>query len=49
MGSAHIRSGKVALRIGEPIPTAGLPVSAHEALTRRLHGEVARMLEGGAG
>jgi 1-acyl-sn-glycerol-3-phosphate acyltransferase len=49
MGSAHIRSGKVALRIGDPIPTAGLPVSAHEALTRRLHGEVARMLEGGTG
>jgi 1-acyl-sn-glycerol-3-phosphate acyltransferase len=49
MGSGHIRSGKVALRIGDPIPTAGLPVSAHEALTRRLHEEVARMLEGGAG
>jgi 1-acyl-sn-glycerol-3-phosphate acyltransferase len=49
MGSGHIRSGKVTLRIGDPIPTAGLKVSAHEALTRRLHGEVARMLEGGTG
>ncbi|HMD69967.1 MAG TPA: lysophospholipid acyltransferase family protein [Bryobacteraceae bacterium] len=47
MGSGHIHSGKVTLRIGEPIPTAGLKVSAHEELTRRLHGEVARMLEGG--
>ncbi len=46
MGSGHIRSGKVALRIGEPIPTAGLAMSAHEDLTRRLHAEVARMLGG---
>jgi 1-acyl-sn-glycerol-3-phosphate acyltransferase len=44
-GSAHIRSGKVAIRIGDPIPTAGLHISDREALSRRLHDEVARMLE----
>jgi 1-acyl-sn-glycerol-3-phosphate acyltransferase len=49
MGSGHIRSGNVTLRIADPIPTAGVPVSAHDDLTRRLHREVARMLEGGAG
>lgn len=48
-GSAHIRSGKVALRIGDPIPTAGLPISRREALTHRLHDEVARMLASGTG
>ena len=49
MGAGHIRSGRVTLRIGDPIPTAGLHISAREALTRRLHDEVARMLvEGGA-
>jgi hypothetical protein len=50
MGAGHIRSGRVTLRIGDPIPTAGLHISAREALTHRLHDEVGRMLvEGGAG
>lgn len=48
-GSGHIRSGKVALRVGDPIPTAGLPISEREPLTHRLHDEVARMLACGTG
>jgi 1-acyl-sn-glycerol-3-phosphate acyltransferase len=44
MGSGHIRSGRVVLRIGDPIPTAGLKLSDREELNRRLYAEVARML-----
>jgi 1-acyl-sn-glycerol-3-phosphate acyltransferase len=46
MGSGHVRSGRVAIRIGDPIPTKGLAISARDELTRRLHDEVARMLAG---
>jgi len=46
MGSGHVRSGRVVIRIGDPIPTAGLPPSARDGLTRRLRDEVARMLKG---
>ena len=49
MGSGHLRAGRVAIRIGEPIPTAGLPAAARDELTRRLHDEVAAMLEGTGG
>ena len=45
MGSIHIRGGKVVLRAGEPIPTAGLKPSDHTELTLRLHREVAHLLE----
>jgi 1-acyl-sn-glycerol-3-phosphate acyltransferase len=45
MGSIHIRSGKVVLRAGEPIPTAGLKPSDHTELTLRLHREVSHLLE----
>jgi 1-acyl-sn-glycerol-3-phosphate acyltransferase len=45
MGSIHIRSGRVLLRIGEPIPTAGMKPSDREELTLRLYREVAAMLE----
>ena len=45
MGSIHIRSGKVVLRAGDPIPTAGLKTSDHTELTLRLHREVAHLLE----
>jgi 1-acyl-sn-glycerol-3-phosphate acyltransferase len=45
MGSIHIRSGKVVLRAGDPIPTAGLKPSDHTELTLRLHREVAHLLE----
>jgi 1-acyl-sn-glycerol-3-phosphate acyltransferase len=44
MGSGHLRSGRAVLRIGDPIPTAGLKTSDRAELNRRLHEEVARML-----
>jgi 1-acyl-sn-glycerol-3-phosphate acyltransferase len=45
MHSVHIRSGRVRLRIGEPIPTTGMKLSDREGLTRRLYDEVAKLLE----
>jgi 1-acyl-sn-glycerol-3-phosphate acyltransferase len=44
MGSIHIRSGRVVLRIGDPIPTEGLKHSDREPLTARLYGEITRLL-----
>jgi 1-acyl-sn-glycerol-3-phosphate acyltransferase len=44
MGSGHLRSGQAVLRIGDPIPTAGLKTSDRAELNRRLHEEVARMM-----
>jgi len=44
MGSIHLRSGSAVLRIGNPIPTAGLKISAHDALTERLYAEVSALL-----
>ncbi|MCW5964040.1 MAG: 1-acyl-sn-glycerol-3-phosphate acyltransferase [Bryobacterales bacterium] len=43
MGSAHVRSGHALMRIGEPIPTAGMSLKAHKALTLRLRNEVAAL------
>ena len=48
MGSIHIRSGEVVLRIGDPIPTSGMNLSARAALNERLYREVAQLLAGGA-
>ena len=48
MGSGHIRSGRVTVRIADPIPTAGLKVDAREALTKQLYAEIAAMLAGSA-
>ena len=45
MGSIHIRSGRVTIRVGEPIVTAGPKLDARMEITRRLHDEVARLLE----
>jgi 1-acyl-sn-glycerol-3-phosphate acyltransferase len=45
MGSVHIRPGRVRLRIGEPIPTAGMKLSDREELTRRLYEEIAELLQ----
>jgi|SRR5579872_3554548 len=45
MGSIHIRSGEVVLRIGKPIPTAQLKLHDREALTQRLYDEIAGMLK----
>jgi 1-acyl-sn-glycerol-3-phosphate acyltransferase len=45
MGSIHIRSGEVTLRIGSPISTKQLKLSDREALTKRLYDEIAAMLD----
>ena len=47
MGSIHIRSGDVILRIGDPIPTAGMGLHARTELNQRLYQEVAQLIEGG--
>ena len=44
MGSIHVRSGKVEVRIGEPIPTAGMKVAERLELTERLYREIAQLL-----
>jgi 1-acyl-sn-glycerol-3-phosphate acyltransferase len=44
MGSIHIRSGRVAVKVGRPIPTAGLKLDARGELTRRVREEIAGML-----
>ncbi|MFZ0933644.1 MAG: lysophospholipid acyltransferase family protein [Bryobacteraceae bacterium] len=48
MGSIHLRSGEVALRVGDPIPTAGMGLHARTALNKRLYQEVSQLLAGGA-
>ena len=45
MGSIYVRSGRVAVRIGEPIPTAGMKVSDRLELTERLYREIAQLVE----
>jgi 1-acyl-sn-glycerol-3-phosphate acyltransferase len=45
VGSVHIRSGSVELRVGEPIATKDLRLSDRAALTERLHIEVKALLE----
>jgi 1-acyl-sn-glycerol-3-phosphate acyltransferase len=45
MGSLHIRSGRVVLRIGDPIPTGGLKLSDRMDLTQRLYQEITHLLE----
>ncbi len=45
MGSIHIRSGRVVVRIGRPIPTADLPGSRRGELTSRIYDEILRLLE----
>jgi 1-acyl-sn-glycerol-3-phosphate acyltransferase len=44
MGSIHLRSGRTVLRIGDPIPTAGMNLSARAALTTRLYQEISQLL-----
>jgi 1-acyl-sn-glycerol-3-phosphate acyltransferase len=48
MGSIHLRAGQAVLRIGDPIPTAGLKLHDREALTQRMREEVVKLLEGKA-
>jgi 1-acyl-sn-glycerol-3-phosphate acyltransferase len=45
MGSGHVRSGTVTMRIGKPISTEGMPLKEHKALTQRLRLEVAQLSE----
>jgi 1-acyl-sn-glycerol-3-phosphate acyltransferase len=45
MGSIHIRSGRVGLRIGTPIATAGMKTSDREELTQRLYAEISGLLK----
>jgi hypothetical protein len=45
MGSLLIRPGKVGLRIGDPIPTAGLTLQSRSALTASLRAQVVAMME----
>jgi 1-acyl-sn-glycerol-3-phosphate acyltransferase len=44
MGSIHIRSGRVVLRVGDPIPTTGLTLSDRMELNQRLYDEISRLL-----
>jgi len=44
MGCIHLRSGRVTVRIGDPIPTAGMKRAAREALNQRVYEEVKRLM-----
>ncbi len=44
MDSIHIRSGRVTVRIGDPIPTQGLKISDRVELTQRLYTEISGIL-----
>ena len=44
MGSAHLRSGKVIVRVGDPISTKGMTIGNRQELTERLYEVVAEML-----
>jgi 1-acyl-sn-glycerol-3-phosphate acyltransferase len=45
MGSIHLRSGSVILRIGDPIETSAMQPGDRVALTARLYAEISQMLE----
>lgn len=45
MGSAHLKSGKVLIRVGDPIPTNGMVAADRLELTQRLYREVDRLLQ----
>jgi 1-acyl-sn-glycerol-3-phosphate acyltransferase len=45
MGSVHLRSGVVTIRIGAPIPTASMTPGDRVALTARLYSEIAAMVD----
>lgn len=44
MGSGNIRAGRIAVKVGDPIPTAGMKLSDRAELTARLYEEIARMM-----
>ena len=43
-GSIHIRSGRVMVRVGDPIATSGLTLKDRDGVTERLRGELAKLL-----
>lgn len=45
MGSIHLRSGRVILRIGRPVPTTGMSIGDRVELTQQLYREIADMLK----
>lgn len=45
MGSLHLRSGRVKVRVGDPISTAGMTIKDRDELTERLRSEVARLMD----
>ncbi len=44
MGSGHLRSGNVTVRVGRPIPTAGMKLADRGALNQQLYDEVKRLM-----
>ena len=44
MGSIHLGSGKILVRVGDPIPTEGMDSAARMPLTVRLHAEISQLL-----
>jgi 1-acyl-sn-glycerol-3-phosphate acyltransferase len=44
MGSLHLRSGSVTVRVGDPVPTKGMTIRDREELTTQMHGAVAELL-----
>ena len=45
MGSVHVRSGRVTVRVGDPIPTAALALSDRMELTQRLYREIEKLID----
>jgi 1-acyl-sn-glycerol-3-phosphate acyltransferase len=43
-GSVHLRSGKVKVRVGDPISTVGMTIKDRDELTERLQRNVASLL-----
>ena len=48
MGSIHLKSGKVVLRVGDPISTIGMEASDRTVLTQRLYREVSELIAEGS-
>jgi 1-acyl-sn-glycerol-3-phosphate acyltransferase len=44
MGSGHLKSGHIVVRVGNPIPTEGMEASQRMELTRRLHDDVSQLM-----
>jgi 1-acyl-sn-glycerol-3-phosphate acyltransferase len=48
MHSIHIRSGNIAVRVGDPIPTQSMKIGDRVELTNRLYREISELLSGAA-